>query len=161
MCAKHSHNNKNNEASKRIATYFAACLAHRGDTSMKRNLLTIIASLVMLFGSLSAWSWNLGAMYIEALNFNDDGSIHFTLLHPDPNIYEFKCDVNETDPWFVIESCDVGNGASNKSASPTCTASVERMADMLLTAKVNRIPVHVQNDDCAVRQVALKPLPSP
>lgn len=44
-------------------------------------------------------------------------------------------------------------------ASPTCTASVERMADMLLTAKVNRIPVHVQRDECSVSEVALKPLP--
>lgn len=126
---------------------------------MRRKLFVFTASFVMLASSVSAWGWNLGAMYVEALTFNDDGTIRFTLLDPDPAVYEFKCDVNGVNPWFEIDSCDVGNGNSNKSASPTCTTSVERMADMLLTAKVNRIPVHVERDDCAVSQVALKPLP--
>jgi hypothetical protein len=127
--------------------------------AMTRNLFLITVSFVMLAGSFSAGGWNPGAKYIEALSFNDDGSIRFTLLDPDPSIYEFKCDVNGVSPWFMIDSCDVGNGNGNKSASPTCTASVERMADMLLTAKINRIPVHVQHDEFAVSQVALKPLP--
>lgn len=128
---------------------------------MKRTSLAVVASMVLFAGSFSAWGWNLGAMYIEALNFNDDGTIEFTLLDPDPAIYEFKCDINEVSPWFKIDSCDIGNGKGNKSASPTCTASVDRMAEMLLTAKVNRIPVHVHRDECAVSQVALKPLPAP
>jgi hypothetical protein len=126
---------------------------------MKQKLSAIIAALILLASAFSAWGWNLQALYIEALQFRDDGTIRFTLLDPRPGVYEFKCDLNETSPWFQIDSCDIGKGNGNKSASPTCTASVERMADMLLTAKVNRIPVHVQRDECAVSEVALKPIP--
>jgi hypothetical protein len=126
---------------------------------MKRVILAITASLALLAGSFPAWAWNLRALYVEALQFRDDGTIRFTLLDPDPGVYEYKCDENGTSPWFRIDSCDVGNGKGNHSASPTCTASVERMADMLLTAKVNRIPVHVQRDECNISEVALKPLP--
>ncbi len=126
---------------------------------MKKIMIAITASFVLLGSSFPAWGWNLRELYIEALQFRDDGTIRFTLLDPRPDIYEFKCDVNGVSPWFQIDSCDIGNGKGNKSASPTCTASVERMADMLLTAKVNRIPVHVQRDECTVREVALKPLP--
>ena len=104
-------------------------------------------------------TWNPERYARNARFVADLGAPVLDLLDPRPGIYEFKCDVNGISPWFQIDSCDIGNGKGNKSASPTCTASVERMADMLLTAKVNRIPVHVQRDDCAVSEVALKPIP--
>ena len=60
--------------------------------------------------------------------------------------------------WFVISSCDIGNGKGNKSASSTCLTSVDRMAEMLLKAKLTGVPVHVTRNLCAVTETALKPL---
>jgi hypothetical protein len=51
---------------------------------MKRILVVFTASIVMVASFISAWGWKLDAMYIEALTFNDDGTIRFTLLDPDP-----------------------------------------------------------------------------
>lgn len=105
-------------------------------------------------------AWNTGAMYIEALQFRDDGTIRFTLLDPDPDEYEFKCDLSLARPvWFEIPSCDIGQGKGNKSASPSCLANQSRMGDMLLQAKLFSVPVHVQRDFCIVSEVALKPMP--
>ncbi len=105
-------------------------------------------------------AWNLGARYIEALQFRDDGTIRFTLLDPDPEVYEFECDPSLERPvWFEIPSCDIGQGKGNKSASPSCLANQSRMGDMLLQAKLFNLPVHVQRDLCMVSEVALKPMP--
>jgi hypothetical protein len=92
--------------------FLDTCFTHgkRGEIIMKKNLFMFTAGIVMLASSISSWGWNLGATYIEALTLNDDGTIQFTLLDPDPAIYDFKCDVNGVSPWFEIGSCDVGNG---------------------------------------------------
>lgn len=120
----------------------------------------LIATALMLAYSASAVAWNTGAMYIEALQFRDDGTIRFTLLDPDPEVYEFKCDESLARPvWFEIPSCDIGQGKGNKSASPSCLANQSRMGDMLLQAKLFSVPVHVQRDLCMVSEVALKPMP--
>ena len=121
----------------------------------------VFFTTALIFGfSASGMAWNEGAMYIEALQFRDDGTIRFTLLDPDPEVYEFECDPSLTRPvWFEIPSCDVGKGKGNKSASPSCLANQSRMGDMLLQAKLFSVPVHVQRDLCTVSEVALKPVP--
>ncbi len=127
---------------------------------MKKLIAVFVTTAMICCFSASAMAWNEGAMYIEALQFRDDGTIRFTLLDPDPAEYEFKCDLSLAKPvWFEIPSCDIGNGKGNKSASPSCLANQSRMGDMLLQAKLFGVRVHVQRDLCVVSEVALKPIP--
>ena len=127
---------------------------------MKSWKKLLFATTLICGYSASAMAWNTGAMYIEALQFRDDGTIRFTLLDPDPDVYEFECDPSLARPvWFEIPACDIGQGKGNKSASPSCLANQSRMGDMLLQAKLFSVPVHVQRDLCRVSEVALKPMP--
>lgn len=122
--------------------------------------------IAILATSNSAFAWNLGARYINALRFEMDGTIQFTLFDSGTNVPEFICDdsiptvpVEGGGQWFVIKSCSIGKGKGNKSASPACLSSVDRMAEMLLQAKFDGVPVHVQRNLCAVTETALKPIP--
>ncbi len=121
---------------------------------------------VLIISSTSALAWNLGAKYVNALRFEKDGTIQFTLFASGTGGPEFICDpslptvpVEGGGQWFVISSCDIGNGKGNESASSTCISSVDRMAEMLLKAKLEGVPVHVTRDLCAVSETALKPIP--
>lgn len=133
----------------------------------KSHIISTIACIVALtIGSTSVYAWNLGARYVNALRFEKDGTIQFTLFESGMSGPEFICDpslptvpVEGGGQWFVISSCDVGHGEGNKSAGATCISSVERMADMLLRAKLGHAPVHVTRDLCAVTETALKPVP--
>lgn len=126
---------------------------------MKSWKIVMITTALICGYSTAAMAWNTGAMFIEALQFRDDGTIRFTLLDPDPDVYEFECDPSLDRPvWFEIPSCDIGQGKGNKSASPSCIANQSRMGDMLLQAKLFSVPVHVQRDFCTVSEVALKPM---
>lgn len=134
----------------------------------KKHVFIAFLSLIILSSSTSVFAWNLGAKYINALRFEKDGTIQFTLFNAGTFGPEFICDpsiptvpVEGGGQWFVISSCDIGKGKGkgNKSASPTCLSSVDRISGMLLKAKIQGIPVHVQRDLCKVTETALKPIP--
>jgi len=125
-------------------------------------------SIALLATSMAAFAWNLEpARYVNALRFEKDGTILFTLFNSGPSGPEYICDVSlpfgdRGKQWFQISSCDIGRGRGNNSASSTCLSSVDRMAEMLLKAKVEGVPVLVTREldppRCGVTEVALKPL---
>lgn len=135
---------------------------------MRKPVFAVVVSGLILAVATSAYGWNLSAKYVNALRFEKDGTILFTLFDSGPSGPEYICDVSlpfgdRGRQWFQISPCDIGQGKGNKSASPTCLSSVDRMAEMLLKAKLEGVPVHVtreQNPDrCGVTEVALKPIP--
>lgn len=136
---------------------------------MKKHLFQTIMSIILLAGATSVFAWNLGARNVNALRFEKDGTILFTLFESGTSGPEFICDEflplgDKGGQWFQITSCDKGKGEHNKSASNTCLSSVDRMAEMLLKAKSAGIPVHVTRKTdptlgCEVSETALKPLP--
>lgn len=133
---------------------------------MKNHRFSTVLSIFILVSSTSAFAWNLNARYVNALRFEKDGTIQFTLFESGTGGPEFICDdsiptfpVEGGGQWFVISSCDTGQGKGNKSASSTCISSVDRMAEMLLKAKLEGVRVHVTRDLCEVTETALKPIP--
>ena len=134
---------------------------------MKSCISAMVASIILLVSSASAFAWNLNARHINALRFEKDGTILFTLFDSGVSGPEFICDEtldfgDRGKQWFQISSCDIGKGKGNNSASSTCLSSVDRMAEMLLKAKLEGVPVHVTRetdpDGCGVTETALKPL---
>ena len=134
---------------------------------MKRNFVAVTASLIVLSLATTSFAWNLGAKYVNALRFEKDGTILFTLFDSGLGGPEYICDItlppaDRGGQWFQISPCDVGQGKGNESASSTCLSSVDRMAELLLKAKLERVSVHVTRevnpDRCGVTEVALKPL---
>jgi hypothetical protein len=135
---------------------------------MKKPIIATSLFVLVLAITTNAFAWNLGARYVNALRFEKDGTILFTLFESGTSGPEYICDVtlppaDRGGQWFQISPCSIGNGEGNKSASPSCLASVDRMAEMLLEAKLDGVPVHVTRekdpDRCGVTEVALKPLP--
>lgn len=109
--------------------------------------LSIIALQVLLFVFTStAQAWNLGAMNTNALRFEKNGSIRFTMFKSGNSGEEFMCGASQ---WFHIKACS--------SSDASCIAAVNRMGSMLLAAKMAGKPVHTQNSNCEVTEVALKP----
>jgi len=139
----------------------------KGEITMRKPVIAAMISLIALSLATTSLAWNLGAKYVNALRFEKDGTILFTMFDTGTSGPEYVCD--ESLPggdrgkvWFQISSCSIGNGKDNNSASSSCLSSVDRMAEMLLRAKVEGIPVHVTReinpDRCGVTEVALKPL---
>lgn len=136
---------------------------------MKNSIFQTIVTIALVIGSTQALAWNLSARNINALRFEKDGTILFTLFDSGTSGPEFICDEfrNPGDrggQWFQITSCNKGKGGQNNSASNTCLSSVDRMAEMLLKAKLEGVPVHVTRTTdpapgCEVTETALKPLP--
>ena len=132
---------------------------------MRKIILATSVTLIVLASAMSAYAWNLEAGAVNALRFEKDGTILFTLFASGNSGPEYICDESlpfgdRGKQWFQISSCDIGNGKGNKSASSTCLASVDRMAEMLLKAKLEGVPVYVTREpsQCAVTETALKPL---
>ena len=137
---------------------------------MKSCISATVASIILLASSTSAFAWNLEARYINALRFEKGGTILFTLFDSGVSGPEFICDEtldfgDRGKQWFQISSCNKGKGSKgkdNNSASSTCLSSVDRMAEMLLKAKLEGVPVHVTRETnpfgCGVTETALKPL---
>lgn len=135
---------------------------------MKKNVTAAAVSLLVLSLATTSFAWNLGARYVNALRFEKDGTILFTLFESGLGGPEYICDAalppgDRGGQWFQISPCNIGQGNGNESASSTCLSSVDRMGEMLLKAKLERVPVHVTReqdpDRCGVTEVALKPLP--
>jgi len=135
---------------------------------MRKPLIAVMISLVVFSLATTSLAWNLGAKYVNALRFEKDGTILFTMFETGTSGPEYVCDISipagdRGKHWFQISSCSIGNGKGNNSASSSCLSSVDRMAEMLLRAKIEGIPVHVTReknpDRCGVTEVALKPVP--
>lgn len=103
--------------------------------------------VMLLFMALPANAWNLAAKNINALRFEKSGRILFTLFDDGPGSSEFLCGSGSNAQWFYIEAC----------TEAMCAARVNRMASMLLAAKVSGKRVHVQRTNCVVTEVAMKP----
>jgi hypothetical protein len=130
---------------------------------MKNTMFVTAVSAVLLAMSISAFAWNLDERYVNALRFQKDGTIQFTLFDSGTDGDEFICNpdiptvpVEGGGQWFVIASC--GHDDGNNAAVSNCLSSVDRMAEMLLKAKLEGVPVHVTRNLCAVTETALKPL---
>lgn len=106
-----------------------------------------ILSVPLLLVAPSVWGWNLPAKNINALQFKKSGVIEFTMFDNGPGSAEFQCGTGPRSQWFYIEAC----------TDALCVARVNRMASMLLAAKVAGKRVHVQRSNCVVTEVALKP----
>ena len=90
---------------------------------MRNSFTATIIPIALLASTTSAFAFNLGARYVNALRFQKDGTIQFTLFDSGTSGDEFICDpsiptvpVEGGGQWFVISSCDIGNGKGNKSA---------------------------------------------
>ena len=132
---------------------------------MRKIILATSVTLIVLASAMSAYAWNLQAGAVNALRFEKDGTILFTLFVSGNSGPEYICDESlpfgdRGKQWFQISSCAIGKGKGNNSASSTCLASVDRMAEMLLKAKFEGVPVYVTREpsQCAVTETALKPL---
>lgn len=136
---------------------------------IRYRLLALVAVLAILGLAATAYAWNLRALYVNALRFEKDGTIQFTMFNSGLGGPEFLCEPGAPrGQWFVIESCDPPRNPyppfhplhrkHASKASPTCQAAVDRMAEMLLESKLSGVPVHVQRDVCLVTETALKPL---
>ena len=110
---------------------------------MKKIILVVLLSSICL----TSYAWNLEAKHINALAFNDNGVIKFTLFNSGSSGPEFKC--SGTNPWFVVNACNP--------ATPACLSATNRMASMVLAAKASGKKLHVQRSGCTVSQTALKP----
>jgi len=97
--------------------------------------------------ALPVLAWNLDAKNVNALRFEKSGRILFTLFDTGPGSAEFLCASSSGGQWFYIEAC----------TDELCAAHVNRMASLLLAAKVSGKRVHVQRNACVVTEVALKP----
>ena len=95
-------------------------------------------------------------------------TILFTLFESGISGDEYVCDRtllsgDRGKQWFQISSCDIGQGKGKKSAYSICISSVDRMAEMLLKAKLEGVSIHVTRetnpDRCDVTKAALKPVP--
>ena len=115
---------------------------------MKKFFNISAVLLVLALVSAPAHAWNLDAKHINALSFNVDGSIKFTLFENGRSGPEFMC-LSDT-PWFRIQNCSQSDPAS-------CIAYTDRVADMLMNAKLSGKAVHLQQTRCRVFEVALKP----
>ncbi|MDC8003756.1 hypothetical protein POV27_06820 [Aureisphaera galaxeae] len=93
--------------------------------------------------------WNLPAKNINALRFLKNGEIHFTLFNEGNSGAEFRCSSARRGQWFVITPCDPNDN--------NCRAAVEKMGNMLLSAKLAGKKVHVQRSACECTEIALKP----
>lgn len=113
---------------------------------MKRSA-RIIALVLFAALALPVLAWNLDAKNINALIFEREGRILFTLFNAGPGSPEFLCGTGTGAQWFTIAAC----------TDELCAAHVNRMASLLLAAKVSGKRVHVQRTVCAVTEVALKP----
>jgi len=114
---------------------------------MKKLSIFFMAALLFFAFAFTAQAWNLGAMHVNALLFEKNGSIKFTLFRSGLNGEEFLC--QGTNPWFKISPCSASDAV--------CNAAVNRMGSMLLGAKLSGKAVHVQNANCEVSEVALQP----
>jgi hypothetical protein len=112
-----------------------------------KYLLGIQLALFIVLEASIAQAWNLNARYVNALRFDKNGQIFFTLFESGQSGSEFKCQGNQQ--WFQISACSANDQA--------CIESVNRMASMLLAAKLAGRPVHVQRTNCLVTEIALKP----
>lgn len=114
---------------------------------MKKMSIFFMAALLFFAFAFTVHAWNLDAKHVNALRFEKNGSIKFTLFKSGLNGEEFLC--QGTNQWFKISPCSANDAA--------CIAAVNRMGSMLLGAKLSGKAVHVQNTNCEVSEVALKP----
>lgn len=137
-------------------------------TKLRTALLFVLFMLI----TLSAWAWNTPPKHVNALKFLLDGSIWFTVFDSGTSGDEFLCapDATRDRQWLKIEACastpQIGPGSVATSVAETafgtrsvqqCYEAVDRMASMLLSAKLAQKAVHVQRDECIVTEVAMKP----
>jgi hypothetical protein len=114
---------------------------------MKR-IIPYLGVIACLFTN-SASAWNLAARGINALEFNKSGKILFTLFENGMSGPEFLCGTGANRQWFFVSACSATDSA--------CLAGVNRMASMLLSAKLAGKQIHVQRNNCEVTAAALKP----
>jgi hypothetical protein len=114
---------------------------------MKR-IIPCLGLIACLFTN-SASAWNLSARGINALQFEKSGKIVFTLFENGMSGPEFLCGTGANSQWFYVSACSA--------ADSVCLASVNRMASMLLSAKLAGKQVHVLRNNCEVTAAALKP----
>ena len=112
---------------------------------MKKILLIVLIALSV--PAPSTLAWNLKAMHVNALIFARNGAISFSLFDQERSGAEFTCSPDNV--WFTIRACPGSDAA--------CIAGVNRMASMLLAAKLSGKMVHVERDGCEVIEIALKP----
>lgn len=110
------------------------------------NISTIL--LVLALVSAPAHAWNQKARYISALSFDVNGKIKFTLFENGKSGAEQMCRTD--DPWFDVQGCTSPNATS-------CVDYADRIANMLMNAKLAGKAVHVHQVTCTVFEVALKP----
>ena len=124
-----------------------------------KTIASLLLSFAMMSFSLQGYSWNLGPKNINELRFIKNGTIYFTLFDAGDAESEYFCNDSLPDDgqWLFITKCGKGKGNGNKSASPSCIASVDRMASMLLEAQTSGLGVYVEVEKCKVTEVALKP----
>ena len=116
-------------------------------TRVSIYLLSIVA--LMLAVTASTYAWNTAAMRVNALAFERNGKVNFTLFARGRGGSEFRCSEGSGGQWLRIRACSA--------ADRSCLVSVERMAELLLAAKLHGKSVHVGRDGCTVTSVALKP----
>lgn len=119
----------------------------QGRLTPLRLLLLLVLGLSMLSLPSVTYAWNLGAKHINALNFDTDGRVNFTLFESGTSGEEFQC--SDIGPWFVIPACS--------DSDATCVRRRDRVASMLLAAKLAGRAIHVERSGCRVSEVALKP----
>ena len=115
---------------------------------MRWRIVLAAALAVILIGG-SAKAWNFGPHYVNALRFDTNGEIHFTLFESGQSGAEIRCSSGSGGQWFVVSACSANNA--------NCVSGVDRMASMLLDAKVVGKKIFVQRSNCMVTEVALKP----
>lgn len=146
---------------------------------MRYGRLTAGLGAALILAATNALAWNTPPKHVNALRFLKDGSIWFTMFDQGAGGSEFRCNADDArrGQWLIIEACEssspisAGEALSDRlsRAAPTvataasggsvaqCHKAVDRMASMLLAAKLAGKAVHVQRETCIVTEVALKP----
>lgn len=112
---------------------------------MKRTIAIAFCAQIAFFSELSH-AWNTGGYLVNWIQYEKNGVIEFTLYDSGDSGSSFQCNA-AGNVRLRIEPCG--------SAGAECVAAVNRMATTLLTSKVSGKPVHIQNNVCAVTQVAI------
>lgn len=111
----------------------------------------IMVATLLSFTSFGVYAWNLPAMEIIAISIKKSGEVLFVLRDSKNPTKDFQCKKpsQNRSQWLIIRPCPADN--------LQCLASVNRMTSTLVAAKMTNKKVHVQNNNCDVTEVSLKP----
>ena len=106
----------------------------------------IVYAGIFFFLTSSVYGWNYGPKYVKTLNYRNTGLIWFSLIDDRGNLA--RCKTGARSQWWIIEPCNVDNRQ--------CQLSTDRIAAMLLAAKLSGSQVYLKRSGCNVTETSIR-----